>query len=43
MDAIEDLETWLAPFLAAMGRKTRRTWALLYVQGLLGPNEGKSV
>lgn len=43
MGAIGDLETWLAPFLAAMGRKTRRTWAPLYVQGLLGPDEGKSV
>ena len=43
MDAIEGLEAWLGPFLAAMGRKTRRAWAPLYVQGLLGPGEGKSV
>jgi SRSO17 transposase len=43
MDAIGGLEAWLAPFLAALGRKTRRSWAPLYVQGLLGPDEGKSV
>ena len=43
MNAIEGLEAWLGPFLAAMGRKTRRAWAPLYVQGLLGPGEGKSV
>ena len=38
-----DLDGWLAPFLAVMGRKTRRAWAPLYVQGLLGPGERKSV
>lgn len=43
MDAIGDLEVWLAPFLAALGRKTRRAWAPLYMQGLLGPDEGKNV
>ena len=37
------LDTWLAPFLAAMGRKTRRTWAQLYLQGLLGPEDRKSL
>ena len=36
-------EAWLAPFLAAMGRKTRRTWAPLYLRGLLGPGERKSL
>lgn len=32
----------LAPFLAAMGRKTRRRWAPFYLRGLLGPGERKS-
>ncbi|EHM02234.1 hypothetical protein HMPREF9946_01254, partial [Acetobacteraceae bacterium AT-5844] len=27
---------WLVPFLAVLGRKTRRTWAPLYLRGLLG-------
>ena len=40
---MEDLEGWLAPFLSVMGRKTRRAWAPLYLQGLLGPGERKSV
>ena len=26
-----------------MGRKTRRTWAPLYLRGLLGPGERKSL
>ena len=38
-----DLDTWLAPFLEVMGRKTRRTWAPLYLRGLLGPGERKSL
>ena len=38
-----DLDVWLAPFLAAMGRKTRRTWAPLYLRGLLGPGDRKSL
>ena len=42
-DGVRDLEAWLAPFLAAMGRKTRRTWAPLYLRGLLGPGERKSL
>ena len=37
------LETWLAPFLAVMGRKTRRRWAPLYLHGLLGPDGRKSL
>ena len=39
----QDLDTWLAPFLAAMGRKTRRTCAPLYLRGLLGPGDRKSL
>jgi SRSO17 transposase len=42
-DAGRDLDAWLAPFLEVMGRKTRRTWAPLYVRGLLGPSERKSL
>lgn len=38
-----DLEAWLAPFLAAMGRKTRRAWAPVYLRGLLGPSARKSL
>jgi SRSO17 transposase len=38
-----DLDRWLAPFLAVLGRKTRRTWAPLYLRGLLGPGERKSL
>lgn len=38
-----DLDRWPAPFLAMMGRKTRRTWAPLYLRGLLGPGERKSL
>ena len=38
-----DLDAWLAPFLAALGHKRRRTWAPLYVRGLLGPGERKSL
>jgi DDE superfamily endonuclease len=39
----DDLERWLAPFLEVVGRKTRRAWAPLYVQGLLGPEGRRSV
>jgi SRSO17 transposase len=38
-----DLDGWLTPFVDVMGRKTRRTWAPLYVRGLLGPSERKSL
>src|SRR3712207_1883639 len=38
-----DLDRWLAPFLDALGHKKRRTWAPLYVRGLLGPGERKSL
>jgi SRSO17 transposase len=42
-DRVRDLDAWLAPFLAVMGRKTRRTWAPFYLRGLLGPGERKSL
>src|SRR5918993_801703 len=31
------------PFLAALGHKVRQRWAPVYVRGLLGPGERKSV
>lgn len=38
-----DLDRWLAPFLDALGHKKRRTWAPMYLRGLLGPSERKSL
>ncbi len=40
---LDDLDRWLEPFLSVMGRKTRRTWAPLYLRGLLGQGERKSL
>src|SRR5215218_4324780 len=42
-DIAADLDTWLEPFLEATGRKTRRKMAPLYVRGLLGSGERKSI
>ncbi len=39
----DELDRWLAPFLLVLGRKTRRAWAPLYLRGLLGPGERKSL
>ena len=36
-------EAWLAPFLARLSRVEQRHWAPVYLQGLLGPGERKSV
>ena len=41
--AVQDLETWLEPFLPLLGHKMRRSWALFYLRGLLGPSERKSL
>ena len=41
--ALQDLDVWLEPFLAALGHKKRRAWAPLYLRGLLGPSERKSL
>jgi SRSO17 transposase len=38
-----ELDAWLAPFLARLRRSEQRRWAPLYVWGLLGPGERKSV
>jgi SRSO17 transposase len=36
-------EAWLAPFLTRLCRVEQRRWAPVYLQGLLGPGERKSV
>ncbi len=38
-----DLDRWLEPFLKALGHKKRRTWAPMYLRGLLGSSERKSL
>src|ERR687894_384643 len=38
-----DLDAWLEPFLDVVGHKKRRTWAPVYLRGLLGPGERKSL
>src|SRR5689334_5061793 len=38
-----NLDRWLEPFLAALGHRKRRFWAPLYMRGLLGPSERKSL
>src|ERR687890_1627064 len=42
-DIAVDLDAWLKPFLDATGRKSRRKMAPLYVRGLLGSGERKSI
>src|ERR1700734_1090072 len=39
----DDLLGWLAPFLARLGHKARRRMCPLYVAGLIGPGDRKSV
>jgi SRSO17 transposase len=39
----DDLSEWLKPFLARLGHKARRRMCPLYVAGLIGPGERKSV
>ena len=38
-----EFDRWLAPFWAALGDKRRGQWGPVYVRGLLGPGERKSV
>src|SRR3954470_8186857 len=38
-----DLDRWLEPFLEVLGHKRRRSWAPMYLRGLLGPSERKSL
>ena len=42
-ERVRDLDAWLAPVLAALGRKTRRHWVPLYLRGLLGLGERKGL
>jgi SRSO17 transposase len=39
----EELEIWLKPFLDRLGHKARRRMCPLYVAGLIGPGDRKSV
>ena len=39
----KDLDAWLAPFLTALGHKTRVRMCPAYVAGLIGPGDRKSV
>ena len=38
-----ELERWFAPFLAHLSRAGQRAWAPLYLCGLPGPRERKSI
>lgn len=38
-----ELRTWLSPFLKKLGHKARRQMCPLYVAGLIGPGDRKSV
>jgi SRSO17 transposase len=42
-DWTDRLERWLAPFLARLGHKRRRRMCPLYIAGLIGPGDRKSV
>ena len=39
----DDLSGWLKPFLDRLGHKARRRMCPLYVAGLIGPGDRKSV
>ena len=39
----DELRRWLGPFLSHLGHKARRRMCPLYVAGLIGPGERKSV
>src|SRR3954467_12902592 len=39
----DELRRWLQPFLSHLGHKARRRMCPLYVAGLIGPGERKSV
>jgi len=38
-----EFERWLTPFLEAFGDRRRRQWAPVYLRGLLGPGDRKSI
>jgi SRSO17 transposase len=39
----KELDGWLEPFLTVLGHEKRRLWAPVYLRGLLGPGERKSL
>ena len=39
----DELERWLKPFLDRLGHKARRRMCPLYIAGLIGPGERKSI
>ncbi len=39
----QEMARWMTPFLEALGHKGRRRWAPVYMEGLLGPGDRKSV
>jgi SRSO17 transposase len=43
LDWKNELERWLRPFLERLGHKTRRQMCPLYVSGLIGPGDRKSI
>src|SRR5260221_14136314 len=43
LDWPTELEDWLEPFLARLGHKARRRMCPLYIAGLIGPGDRKSV
>jgi len=43
LDWTKDLERWLRPFLDGLGHKTRRQMCPVYVSGLIGPGDRKSI
>jgi SRSO17 transposase len=43
LDWTGELERWLQPFLDCLGHKARRRMCPLYIAGLIGPGERKSV
>jgi hypothetical protein len=38
-----ELRTWLSPFLEKLGQKARRQMCPLYLSGLIGPVDRKSL
>ena len=43
LDWRDELGRWLKPFVARLGHKARRRMCPLYVSGLIGPGDRKSV
>ena len=43
LDWRKELERWLKPFLQRLGHKTRRRMCPVYISGLIGPGDRKSI